>query len=165
MCVAHLAVSFSRHFGRITLSLSHCHCQVWQILPTAWSFLAEGAGFGKVPRHCLFLSICFFLVSAGQNQASHRRNKTSLESIINLGLVVGLPQIFSSILPVAGSDVGRSKWTQPINTWLYDWCHCQNFGVFNNGALDLISDEICISQWGKRVFAPKLADLINRPLN
>ena len=82
----------------------------------------------------------------------------------------GVQVIFSSILPVAGSNIGRNRWTQSINTWLRGWCHLQNFGFFDNrmaytapGLLAL--DGIHLSQRGKRVFAHELAGLIDRALN
>jgi len=35
----------------------------------------------------------------------------------------GAQVIFSSLLPAAGGDVARNRWTQSINTWLCGWCH------------------------------------------
>jgi len=82
----------------------------------------------------------------------------------------GAQVIFSSLLPVAGGDVARNRWTQSINTWLRGWCHRHSFGFFDNGmaytAPDLMaSDGIHLSQSGKRTFAQELAGLIGRTLN
>ncbi|KAK4816534.1 hypothetical protein QYF61_017735 [Mycteria americana] len=71
---------------------------------------------------------------------------------------------------VAGSDIGRNRWTQSINTCLCGWCHHHKFGFFNNGMVYtapglLVSDGIHLYQRGKRVFAHELAGLIDRALN
>jgi len=76
--------------------------------------------------------------------------------------------IYSSLLPVAGSDVARNRQTQSINTWLRGWCHQHSFGFFDNGmaytAPALLASN-GISQRGKRIFAQELAGLIGRALN
>ncbi|GAB0178621.1 hypothetical protein GRJ2_000327400 [Grus japonensis] len=82
----------------------------------------------------------------------------------------GVQVIFSSLLPVEGSNLGRNRQTQSINAWLCDWCQRHNFGFFDNGevytAPGLMNpDGIHLSQMGKRIFAPELAGLINRALN
>jgi len=78
--------------------------------------------------------------------------------------------IFSSILPVAGSDIGRNRWAQSNNTWLHGWCGHHSFVFFDNGVAYtapglLMSDVVQLSQTGKRVFAHKLVGLIDRALN
>jgi len=37
---------------------------------------------------------------------------------------------FSSLLLVAGSDTGRNRWAQSVNTWLRGSYHGHNFGFF-----------------------------------
>ena len=75
----------------------------------------------------------------------------------------GAQVIFSSLLPVAGSDVGRNRRTQSIKTWLCGWCHHHSFGVFDNGLAYTApgfrnSDGIPLSQRGKRLFAQEPAN-------
>ncbi|GAB0208855.1 hypothetical protein GRJ2_003351200 [Grus japonensis] len=82
----------------------------------------------------------------------------------------GAQVIFSSLLPVEGSNIGRNRRTQSINAWLCGWCQCHNFGFFDNGtaytAPGLMNpDGIHPSQRGKRIFAQELARLIDRALN
>jgi len=82
----------------------------------------------------------------------------------------GAQVIFSSLLPVVGRDVERHRQTQSINTWLRDWCHRHNFGFFDHGTTYtapslLASNGDQLSQRGKRIFAQKLAGLIDRALN
>ena len=83
----------------------------------------------------------------------------------------GAQVIFFSLLPVAGSDIGRNRWTQSINNiWLRRWCHRYSFGVLDNGMAYrapglLKSDGIHLSQRGERVFAQELAWLMDRALN
>lgn len=36
---------------------------------------------------------------------------------------------FNSILPVVGSDTGRHRQAQPVNTWLRGRCHSHSFGA------------------------------------
>jgi len=81
----------------------------------------------------------------------------------------GVHVIFSSLLPVAGSKVGRNRWIRSI-MWRHGWCYGHSFGFFDNGmgytAPGLrVSDGIHLSLRGKRVFAHKLAGLIDRALN
>jgi len=81
----------------------------------------------------------------------------------------GTQVIFSSLLPVAGSNTERNRQAQSINTWLCGWCHCHCFGLYGDGMAYtvqglLASDEIHLSQKGKRVFAHELAGLIDRAL-
>ncbi|GAB0179489.1 hypothetical protein GRJ2_000414200 [Grus japonensis] len=83
---------------------------------------------------------------------------------------LGAQVIFSSLLPVKGSNVGWNRQTQSINAWLRGWCQRHNFGFFDNGvaytAPGLMNpDGIHLSQRGKRIFAQELAGLINRALN
>ncbi|GAB0208393.1 hypothetical protein GRJ2_003305000 [Grus japonensis] len=82
----------------------------------------------------------------------------------------GAQVIFSSLLPVKGSNVGWNRWTQSINAWLRGWCQCHNFGFFDNGVAYMAPglmnpDGIHLSQRGKRIFAQELAGLIDRALN
>jgi len=44
----------------------------------------------------------------------------------------GAQVIFSSVLPPAGSNIGRNRWAQFINKWLHGWCHCHNLGFFDS---------------------------------
>jgi len=46
---------------------------------------------------------------------------------------LGAQVVFSSILPVMRGDFGRNRQASDINTWLQDWCLCQNFGFLNRG--------------------------------
>ncbi|GAB0210155.1 hypothetical protein GRJ2_003481300 [Grus japonensis] len=83
---------------------------------------------------------------------------------------LGPQVIFSSLLPVEGSNVGRNRRTQSINTWLCGWCQRHNFEFFDNGTAYtapglMNSDRIHLSQRGKRIFAQELARLIDRALN
>ncbi|GAB0179160.1 hypothetical protein GRJ2_000381300 [Grus japonensis] len=82
----------------------------------------------------------------------------------------GAQVIFSSLLPVEGSNGGWNRRTQSINAWLHGWCQRHNFGFFDNGmaymAPGLMNpDGIHLSQRGKRIFAQELAGLIDRALN
>ncbi|KAK4830595.1 hypothetical protein QYF61_012021 [Mycteria americana] len=66
------------------------------------------------------------------------------------------------VVVVVGSDIGRNRWTHSTNTRLHGWCHCHNFGFFDNGMVYmapglLASDGIHLSQRGKRVFAHELS--------
>ena len=75
--------------------------------------------------------------------------------------------IFSSLLPVAGSNIGRNRWAQSINTRLRGWCHHHSFGFFDNGMAYMApglpaSGGIHLSQRGKRVFAHELAGLTDK---
>ncbi|PKU43543.1 suppression of tumorigenicity 5 [Limosa lapponica baueri] len=70
---------------------------------------------------------------------------------------------------VAGSDSGRNRQIQAINTWLCGWCHHYNFGFFDNGMAYtapglLPSNGRHLSQRGKRVFAHEIVGLIDRAL-
>lgn len=63
----------------------------------------------------------------------------------------------------------RNRWTQP-SSWLCGWCHCQNFGSFDNGmgytAPGLLpSGKIHLSQKEKRLFAQEHGEVIDRALN
>ncbi|GAB0209138.1 hypothetical protein GRJ2_003379500 [Grus japonensis] len=83
---------------------------------------------------------------------------------------LGVQVIFSSLLPVEGSNGGWNRRTQSINAWLRGWCQCHNFGFFDNGAAYtapglMNPDGIHLSQRGKRIFAQELAGLIDRALN
>jgi len=76
----------------------------------------------------------------------------------------------SSLLPLVGSDAGRNRWAQSINTCLCGWCHRHSFAFFDNGMVYtapglLASNESHLSQRGKRVFAQELAGPIDRALN
>ncbi|GAB0192579.1 hypothetical protein GRJ2_001723200 [Grus japonensis] len=78
--------------------------------------------------------------------------------------------IQSTGVPVEGSNVGRNRRTQSINTWLCGWCQRHNFEFFDNGTAYtapglMNSDRIHLSQRGKRIFAQELARLIDRALN
>jgi len=78
--------------------------------------------------------------------------------------------VFSSILLVARNDYGRNRKTQLINTGLQDECHGQNFGFFDHGLAYmtpglLVTDEVHLSQRGKRIFAQELAGRIETALN
>jgi len=78
--------------------------------------------------------------------------------------------IFSSLLPVVGSNIRRNRCTQSTNTWLRAWCHGRNLGFFDNGRAYmapglLVTDGIHLSQSRKSVFAHKLVGLIGRALN
>ncbi|GAB0205185.1 hypothetical protein GRJ2_002984100 [Grus japonensis] len=82
----------------------------------------------------------------------------------------GAQVIFSSLLPVEGSNVGRNRRAQSINAWLRGWCQRHNFGFFDNGAAYtapglMNPDGIHLSQRGKRIFAQELAGFIERALN
>jgi len=78
--------------------------------------------------------------------------------------------VFSFLFPFVGSDIGRNRWAQSINTWLCIWCLHHSFGFFDNGMAYtapglLVSDGIHLSQRGKKVFDHKLAGLVDRALN
>ncbi|GAB0204069.1 mitochondrial enolase superfamily member 1 [Grus japonensis] len=69
------------------------------------------------------------------------------------------------LLEVADSNTGKKRRTQSIKTWLHVYCHCHNFGFFNNGMAYMApglmnSDGIHLSQRGKRVFAQELVGFI-----
>jgi len=101
---------------------------------------------------------------------SPRAIKRDFRSLEQLARLSGTQIIFSSLFPAAGSDIGRNRWVQSINTWLRGWCHCHSFGVFDSGmaymAPDLLaSDGIHLSRSRKMVFAHKLAGLIDKALN
>lgn len=68
----------------------------------------------------------------------------------------------------ASANSQRSKLC--FNTWLWDWCHWQNFVFFNHGLLYtspglLTSNGMHLSQKGKRVFVQGVARQIDRTLN
>ena len=101
---------------------------------------------------------------------SPRAIKRDFRTLGWLVMESGAQVIFSPLLPVAGSDIGRNSHIQSINTWLCGWCHHQNFGFFDNGMVYtapglLASDGIHLSPRGKRVFAHDLAGLIDGALN
>jgi len=82
----------------------------------------------------------------------------------------GAQVIFSSLLSVVGSDIGRNRQVQSINTWPRRWYHRHNFVVFDNGMAYvapglMVSGAIHLSQSEKRVFAHKLVGLVDRALN
>ena len=113
------------------------------------------------------------LFHVGGDEVAMRSPRAIKRDFRALGRLVresGAQVIFSSILPVAGSDIGRNRQTQSINTWLCGWCHHHSFGFFDNGMAYtapglLVSDGIQLSERGKRVFAHELVGLIDRALN
>ena len=48
-----------------------------------------------------------------------------------LGKGSGAQAVFTSALPIAGSNVDKKS--RHVNPWLWDWCNRQNFGVFDPG--------------------------------
>lgn len=54
--------------------------------------------------------------------------------------------MFSSILPVEDSNAGRSSQIESIHIWLCGWCHCKNFGFFDEGKAYAASDGTRLSQ-------------------
>ena len=78
--------------------------------------------------------------------------------------------ILSSFLPVVSDDIGRNRWTQSINIGLRGWCHQHRSGFSDSWmaytALGLLaSDEIQLSQRGKRLLFQELVGLMDRALN
>ncbi|KFV15623.1 hypothetical protein N340_04099, partial [Tauraco erythrolophus] len=113
------------------------------------------------------------LFHVGGDETETRSPQSIKRDFRTLGQLVrgsGAQVIFFSVLPVASSDTGRSKCIQSINMWPHGWCHCHNFGFFDNGVVHmapglLAPDGTCLSQRGARVFAQQLAGLIDRALN
>lgn len=78
--------------------------------------------------------------------------------------------LFSSELPLEGSNIRRNTWAEAINTWLHGQCHCQNFWFFDNGMIRaapgiMSSDRTHLSQQEGKVFAQTSAKIIVRALN
>ena len=116
--------------------------------------------------------LLIFLVGGGEEAATHRPRaiKGDFRALGRLVRESGTPVIFSSLLPVAGSDIVRNRWIQSINTWLCGWCRHHSFVLCDNGMAYaapglLASNGRHLSQRGKRVFAHELAGLIDRALN
>ena len=113
------------------------------------------------------------LFHMGGDEATTSSPRASRRDFRALGQLVresGAQVIFSSVLPIAGSDIGRNRRSQTIYTLLSGWCHSHNFGFFDNGMIYtapglLALDWIHLSQRGKTVFAHELARLIDRALN
>lgn len=73
----------------------------------------------------------------------------------------GVQVVFSSILPVVGNDIKRSRQTQLISTGLWGWCHQQNFGVLDHRIIYKTSGLLGLSgftfhNWGKN-FCPQVS--------
>jgi len=71
---------------------------------------------------------------------------------------------------VAGKSTERGRNTHLINRWLRDCCYQSNFGFFDHGEVYtapglLATDEVQLSQRGKRVLGHELSGLIERALN
>jgi len=101
---------------------------------------------------------------------SPRVIKTDFRALERFVRESGAQVIFSSLLPVAGSDNGRNRQAQSINMWLHGRCHHHSLGFFDNGMAYtapglLVSDGTHLSRGGKRVFAHELAGLIDKALN
>ena len=64
------------------------------------------------------------------NPRSIKRDLRTLEQLVRESRA---QVIFSTLLPVVGSDIGRNRQAQSINTRLRVWCHCHSFGFLNNG--------------------------------
>lgn len=106
------------------------------------------------------------LFHVGGSEAATGSPRAIKRDFWTLGQLVrgsGAQLAFSSILPVVGSDTGRNRQTQPINTWLHVWCHWQNFSFFDNrmvymargllvldGILLLKEEEEGLPSWGSR---------------
>jgi len=76
------------------------------------------------------------LFHAGGDEAAMHSPRAIRRDFRALGLSVKKSRaqvIFSSILPVVGSNIRRNRWALCVNTWLCGWCHRHNFGFFNNG--------------------------------
>jgi len=65
----------------------------------------------------------------GDEAATHspRAIKRDFRALGHLVRESGAWAIFTSLLPVVGSDIRRSRQAQSINTWLRSWCHCTSF--------------------------------------
>jgi len=79
----------------------------------------------------------------------------------------GAQVMFSSLLPVVGSDIGRNRQTKSINTWLCGCCHHCDTVLFNNVMAYMapglmVSNGSHLSQRGNRLFAQELAGRIDR---
>jgi len=101
---------------------------------------------------------------------SPRAIKRNFQAVGHIIREAGAEVIFSSIIPLVASDIGRNRWIQSINTWLHGWCHQQNSGFFNNEMVYtapglLLLDGIVLSQRRKGVCAHELVGLIHRALN
>lgn len=57
-------------------------------------------------------------------------NKRDFGALVQLVKGSGAQIVFSSVLPVAGSDAGRNRKTQLVNVWVCAWCYRQNFRFF-----------------------------------
>lgn len=78
--------------------------------------------------------------------------------------------MFHSVPLVAETDDERNRRAHIINKGLKAWCHRQNFGFFDHGAIFtapglLEPDRLHLSVKGKRILAHELAELIERALN
>ncbi|GAB0204581.1 hypothetical protein GRJ2_002923700 [Grus japonensis] len=113
------------------------------------------------------------LLHVGGDEAETRTTKAIKRDFRLLGQSLkdsGAQVIFSSLLPVKGSNGGWNRRMQSINAWLHGWCQRHNFGFFDNGAAYtapglMNPDGIHLSQRGKRIFAQELVGLIDRALN
>ncbi|GAB0204309.1 mitochondrial enolase superfamily member 1 [Grus japonensis] len=77
------------------------------------------------------------LLHVGGDEAETRTMKAIKRDFRLLGQSLkdlGAQVIFSSLLPVKGSNGGWNRRTQSINAWLRGWCQRHNFGFFDNGA-------------------------------
>ena len=125
----------------------------------------------RLVRPSDYYPLLLFHVGADEVAVSSPRViKKEFKALGRLVKESGAQVIFSSLLPVVGRDVERHRQTQSINTWLRDWCHRHNFGFFDHGMTYtapslLASNGDQLSQRGKRIFAQKLAGLIDRALN
>jgi len=115
--------------------------------------------------------LCCFHVGADEVAVSSPREIKKVFKALGRLVKESGPQVFfSSLLPVVGREVERHRQTQSINTWLRDWCHCDNLGFFDHGTTYtapslLASNGSQLSQRGKTISAQELTGLIDRALN
>lgn len=68
----------------------------------------------------------------------------------------GVQVVVFFLLPVVGSDAGKTRWSQSINTWLRGGCHHHSLRFFDDGMANmapgfLLSDGIPLSQRARGV--------------
>jgi len=71
-------------------------------------------------------------------------------------------------MPLATTrDIERTRKTHVIKMWLRGWCHCRNFGFFDQGVIYsapglMPADESHLSQRRKLILAEELAGQFHR---
>lgn len=102
-------------------------CLPRKLPPSLGNFLAW-YGPRTIAHYCSSMWVAMKLQHIVQGQS-----KKDFSTLGQLMRESGAQVTFSSGLPVAGSNIGRNRQTQSINTWLHGWCHRHNSGFFDYG--------------------------------